>query len=815
MKKLGLFIFLFLFSFLLCFSQTPHDKLKARIDTAIYQNTQHKIRGDTMNAVLNAMNDSYWNLISTGSGSLGWLLSGNSGTTGANFIGTIGATPLKFRAKNVEYIRIDTVGNIGFHTISATKAFQVNSYAGYFTGGGHAKDSLSFCDSMMVRRITATLPTAWGLTGNSGTSPGTNFIGTTDNVGLVFKINNSAAGIMTPSLSNCSFGYLTLQSITSGQYNTSIGQEALRNMNTGDKNTGIGYGSLHSNSTGTGNVGIGNYAGYYQNGAISNEFYINNQDRTNAAGDTTKSLLYGKFTSAGTTNQWLRLNGSLKIVDGTQGNGKVLTSDASGKASWGTISASLTNSVTPIASGTVGSILVHGTGDVLTEYNSKLFWNITNSQLGVGTASPVAKIDAVTTNSLTTGYSIGIRNSNGNYLFGGDNRGHFGINGNGGTFNQGVINDGTLEILQCSNMDGQYGLIVKDSTRGHVQFRTNYGTSSAPTLQLGDADASTIYDYGVTGFGIAPSTDFRIYSKGTGNSSATFNFVSVNSDATNLFHIRNDGLIMAFKFLTTNPFGTNALSPTAYVGQAAFNCNTNVPQANVADAGGSFNITCLAASAVNVGPQLTGYANYDSGLYPMGDIGFKRENGTAGNSAGYLEFSTHTTATGGLTPWMRITSTGGIAFNGASNYGASGQILTSNGNAPPTWNTNISNVATTYSTALTFTTGVTSPQTILTYTSSATDNFYRVSGTLNITAISLDHVALQVIYTDETNTSNTTTIFLGSAGLQSSFATSTGANGGIGLDIRVKASTVITIQVNPLVGTGSATFNAGAVIQKE
>ena len=34
---------------------------------------------------------------------------------------------------------------------------------------------------------------------------------------------------------------------------------------------------------------------------------------------------------------------------------------------------------------------------------------------------------------------------------------------------------------------------------------------------------------------------------------------------------------------------------------------------------------------------------------------------------------------------MRITDTGAIAFNGSSNYGSAGQILQSNGNAPPTW----------------------------------------------------------------------------------------------------------------------------------
>jgi hypothetical protein len=34
---------------------------------------------------------------------------------------------------------------------------------------------------------------------------------------------------------------------------------------------------------------------------------------------------------------------------------------------------------------------------------------------------------------------------------------------------------------------------------------------------------------------------------------------------------------------------------------------------------------------------------------------------------------------------MRITSAGGVAFNGASNFGSSGQLLQSNGDAAPTW----------------------------------------------------------------------------------------------------------------------------------
>ena len=52
------------------------------------------------------------------------------------------------------------------------------------------------------------------------------------------------------------------------------------------------------------------------------------------------NLSYAQNVGIGTTtpNERLHVVGSLKIVDGTEGNGKVLTSDATGRADWQTIS---------------------------------------------------------------------------------------------------------------------------------------------------------------------------------------------------------------------------------------------------------------------------------------------------------------------------------------------------------------------------------------------------------------------------------------------------------------------------------------------
>lgn len=54
------------------------------------------------------------------------------------------------------------------------------------------------------------------------------------------------------------------------------------------------------------------------------------------------------------------------------------------------------------------------------------------------------------------------------------------------------------------------------------------------------------------------------------------------------------------------------------------------------------------------------------------------------NISGQIRFSTNAGGTT-VTERMRITSNGGVAFGGASNFGTSGQVLQSNGDAAPSW----------------------------------------------------------------------------------------------------------------------------------
>ncbi len=113
---------------------------------------------------------------------------------------------------------------------------------------------------------------AWNLTGNAGTNATTNFIGTTDNVALNFRINNQIAGRIDSAAANSFFGFLagasttgnnntaigyqSFLSNTSGTYNTAIGADALKLNNTGNQNTAIGAASLQNN-TGNNNTATG------------------------------------------------------------------------------------------------------------------------------------------------------------------------------------------------------------------------------------------------------------------------------------------------------------------------------------------------------------------------------------------------------------------------------------------------------------------------------------------------------------------------------------------------------------------------------
>jgi hypothetical protein len=104
---------------------------------------------------------------------------------------------------------------------------------------------------------------------------------------------------------NTVVGGLAFYLTTSGNSNTIIGSLSAESNQLQNNNTALGFSTLRA-STGSGNVVIGSYSGLYETG--SNAFYLNNQDRTNTAGDKASSLMYGTF-NATASSQTLKING--------------------------------------------------------------------------------------------------------------------------------------------------------------------------------------------------------------------------------------------------------------------------------------------------------------------------------------------------------------------------------------------------------------------------------------------------------------------------------------------------------------------------
>jgi hypothetical protein len=131
----------------------------------------------------------------------------------------------------------------------------------------------------------------WLLNGNAGTSPGTDFMGTTDAQDVVFKSDGverlriyATGGLNIPTTTSTGIGVLyqngtpilhTLgaenffagsgaggfATLTTGQQNVAVGVSALQGVTSASENAAFGYYALSAVTTGNNNIGVGSNAG--------------------------------------------------------------------------------------------------------------------------------------------------------------------------------------------------------------------------------------------------------------------------------------------------------------------------------------------------------------------------------------------------------------------------------------------------------------------------------------------------------------------------------------------------------------------------
>jgi trimeric autotransporter adhesin len=267
----------------------------------------------------------YWNGTwkSTAFSNTNWMTTGNTITT-TDYLGSNNFFPIVFKAGGTQ------IGN--FHPNGAIM-LGVGSTANvnHSVAIGNNANSSSQVNALAL--------------GTSATASG-------------FRSSAIGYGATASNNDGTALGYLAN---ASGYQATAIGTSvtssnnnsiAIGNSVTASGYLGIGIGStVTSSNNNTLAIGNGSTASGLNSTAVGNGASATGQNTSaigyNATTAQSDAIVLGSSTNAnnkvgiGTNSpdERLHIAGSIKIVDGTQGLGKILTSDASGKASWATGSA--------------------------------------------------------------------------------------------------------------------------------------------------------------------------------------------------------------------------------------------------------------------------------------------------------------------------------------------------------------------------------------------------------------------------------------------------------------------------------------------
>lgn len=259
--------------------------------------------------------------------------------------------------------------------------------------------------------------TSWNLTGNNITS--TDFLGSTNYQALLFRVNNTlfsryhplggiAIGNNSAANDNQSIAIGTNAKALVSNESIAIGKDAIASN---FRTNAIGYDSRASNNNAFA-LGNSSRATGQQATAVGAEANSSAQNATaigyQATATQSNSIILGSSSNGNnkvgigtnTPDERLHIAGSIKIVDGTQGAGRVLTSDVNGKATW----------VSPSSTKAYADIYYNGSGQTITN-SANVTFGATNISQNITVNNNNLQVQ--TTGKYKITYRISLSKSNG------------------------------------------------------------------------------------------------------------------------------------------------------------------------------------------------------------------------------------------------------------------------------------------------------------------------------------------------------------------------------------------------------------------
>ena len=267
-------------------------------------------------------------------------VSGKNDYNGANTKVGIGTTTPDQALHVKGQVRIDTTLHAtdadSILTISSTNVIRKRTAASLAGGGG----------------------SGWSLTGNAGTNPATNYIGTSDNIDLHFRVEGITSGLLSKTSRNTALGFQSLQNITTATDNTAIGYNAMQGLTEGSNNTAIGREALVNNLYGSDNVAVGGYT-LSTNNFNSNNVAVGSLALQNNEADGNTALGHSALrnNNFGTANTGLGKNALLNNTTGLYN--------------------------TAVGNG-AGTILINGNHNVFVGHNAMAITNSISGSIAIG-----------------------------------------------------------------------------------------------------------------------------------------------------------------------------------------------------------------------------------------------------------------------------------------------------------------------------------------------------------------------------------------------------------------------------------------------